>query len=379
MKKLLLSLIFLSAVCISQSQEVVMDSIPFSLQSSLLVFKGKVNGIETLFAMDTGAGTNVVTVNQSERSTIKTSGKVKVNDSNDNSSKIKKAKINEIQIGSQTIKNSSCVVFDMPFLACNDYFLLGANVINQLNWKIDFEKNVLYISKKPFEPSAEMIEMKVNYQKFRHFTDFKIQDINITNCLIDTGFNDFFEASTKDPNFIQLKNRHEGRIIPGKDFSMGLTSTSSSDYYSFSFDGLHIGNATFDDVKIELKENTENKVGIKLFSTLTKVLIMNNHDSKYHLLLSNKPVSLVMSFDADYHLINGKLKIVGKMTNPESTASDLEFDEEIKSVEGKSASDFKDDCEFLAWKMENRHKKEIEIEKLNGQKITIKKQLLKTN
>jgi Aspartyl protease len=367
MKQQLLTLIIFFTGIVTQAQEIVIDTIPFSLQSSLLVFKGKVNGIETNFALDTGAGTSVITTHQSERSGVKPSGKVKINDSNENKSKIRKAKIDELQIGSQTIKNSSCVVFDMPFLACNDFFLLGANVINQLNWKIDFENNVLYISKKAFEPSTEMIEMKVKFIKFRHFTDFKIQDINITNCLIDTGFNDFFEASVKDPNFIQLKDRHEGRIIPGKD------------YYSFSFDGLQFGNITFDDVKIELKENTEKKIGIKLFSTLAKVLIMNNHDSKYHLLLSNKPVSLVMSFDADYHLINGKLKIVGKMTNPESTASDLEFEEEIKSVDGKTATDFKDECEFLLWKFEIRHKNEIEIEKVNGQKIIIKKQLLKTN
>lgn len=379
MKKQLLTLILFFTGIVTQAQEVAVDVIPFSLQSSLLVFKGKINGIETNFAMDTGAGTNVITTNQSERSGVKTSKKVTVNDSNDNKSKISKAKIDELQIGSQTIKNSKCVVFDMPLLSCNDYFLLGANVINQLNWKIDFENNVLYVSKNAFEPSSEMVEMKVKYIKFRHFTDFKIQDLNITNCLIDTGYNDFFEASVEDSNFIQLKNKHEELVISGKDFSMGLTSMSSADNFSFSFDGLQIANTTFDNVKIDMKENTQNKIGIKFFSTLTKVLIMNNHNSKYHLLLSNKPVSLLMSFDAEYHLKNGKLLIVGKTFNAESSASDLEFDEEIKSVDGKSVTDFKDECEFLLWKFENRHKKEIEIEKLNGQKIIIKKQLLKTN
>lgn len=379
MKKQLLTLIIIFTGIVIQAQEVEADTIPFSLQSSLLVFRGKVNGVETHFAMDTGAGTSVITTHQSERSGVKPSGKIKVNDSNDNNSKIKKAKINELQIGSQTIKNSSCVVFDMPFLACNDYFLLGANVINQLNWKIDFENNVLYISKKAFEPSSEMVEMNVKYHKFRHFTDFKIQNLNITNCLIDTGYNDFLEASIEDSNFVQLKNKYNESVVSSKKFAMGLSSMTSADNFCFSFDGLQIANTTFDDVKIEMRANIENKIGIKFFSTLTKALIMNNTNSKYHLALSNQPVSLSIGFDADYHLKNGKLLIVAKTFNTESSASILELDEEIKSVEGKSATDFKDDCEFLLWKFENRFKNEIEIEKINGQKIMVKKQFLKTN
>lgn len=104
MKKQLLTLILFFTGIVTQAQEVAVDAIPFSLQSSLLVFKGKINGIETYFAMDTGASASVITTSQSERSGVKPSGKVKVKDSNDNKSKIRKAKIDELQIGSQTIK-----------------------------------------------------------------------------------------------------------------------------------------------------------------------------------------------------------------------------------------------------------------------------------
>lgn len=379
MKKQLLTLMIFFAVIVTQAQEIVMDTIPFSLQSSLLVFRGKVNGIETNFAMDTGAGTSVITTHQAQLSNVKSSGKVKVNDSNDNNTKIKKAKIDALQIGSQTVSNSGCVVFDMPFLACNDIFLLGANVINQFNWKIDFVNNVLYVSKSAFEPSEGMTEMNIKFHKNRHFTDIIIENNTIKNCLIDTGYNDFLEASIDDENFIQLKNQHKEFVILGKRFAMGLSSMTSTDNYSFSFDGLQIATTTFNDVKVEMRENIENKIGIKFFSTLTKVLIMNNSNSKYHLLLSQKPVSLLMGFDADCLLKNGKLVVVAKTYNNESSATDLEFNEEIKSADGKTATDFKDECEFLLWKFEIRHKSEIEIEKVNGQKIIIKKQLLKTN
>ena len=41
-------------------------------------------------------------------------------------------------------------------------------------------------------------------------------------------------------------------------------------------------------------------------------------------------------------------------------------------------SDFKDECDFLLWRIENLKKDSYEIEKLNGQKIIIKKQVLKS-
>jgi hypothetical protein len=107
-------------------------------------------------------------------------------------------------------------------------------------------------------------------------------------------------------------------------------------------------------------------------------MILNNDNSKYYLKLSNKPISLQMSFDADCFLKNGKLIIVGKNNNSESSAKDLATEEEIKSINGLAATDFIDECDFLLWRIENLKKDSYEIEKLNGQKIIIKKQVLKS-
>jgi hypothetical protein len=85
-----------------------------------------------------------------------------------------------------------------------------------------------------------------------------------------------------------------------------------------------------------------------------------------------------MSFDADCYLKNGKLIIMGKNNNSESSAKDLEAEEEVKSINGLEATDFKDECNFILWRIENLKKDNYEIEKLNGQKIIIKKQVLKS-
>lgn len=375
-KILVALLILLSFLC--EAQSVKIDTIPFTTKSSLLAFKGRINGIETDFVIDTGAFTGVITTSKANSAKIKIGGKKNVTDSNDNDSKIQEGTIESLFIGSFEIKNVKSVVYDMPILACNDYYLLGGNAINVLNWKIDFEKNVLYVSKSTFEHSSEMLEMPINYKQNRHFTNFIINETEFKNCLVDLGYNGFFEVSDKDILFKKLMQENQDRVIMASKFNMSLSKMKINNYYAFSFDNLMIDTKKFDNLKIEIRENIDNKIGLKFFSQLASVLIMNNSDSKYYLKPSNKPVSLQINFDAEWLLKDGKLIIACKNNNSESSAKDLETEEEIKSIDGTKAEDFEDECAFLLWKIENSKKEECIIEKLNGQKITIKKQVLKS-
>ncbi|MBG6187650.1 retroviral-like aspartic protease family protein [Flavobacterium sp. CAN_S2] len=378
MRKNLLLPVLLLVSFLSKSQSVKIDTIPFTTKSSLLVFKGQINGIQTDFVLDTGASLGVVTSAKATSANIKITGKKNITDSNENVNSMTEAMIETVTIGSFEIKNVKSIVHDMPFLSCNNYYLLGANAINKLNWKIDFEKNILYVSKSTFEYSGEMLEMNINYKNNRHFTTFNIDETEFKNCLIDLGYNDFFEVSEKEPFFKKLRKENQDGIISGSRLTMSLSDMRINKYETLSFDNLTIGNKRFDDLRIEIRANIENKIGLKFFSQLSSIMILNNKNSKYYLKLSNKPISLKMSFDADCLLKNGKLIIVGKSNNSESSAKDLETEEVIKSINGFTATDFKDECDFLLWRIENLKKDNYEIEKLNGQKIIIKKQVLKS-
>ncbi len=376
-KNVLLSVLFLIPF-LSKAQSVKIDTISFTTTSSLLVFKGQINGVETDFVLDTGAAIGVITAEKANSTNIKITGKKNITDSNENVKSMKEGTIATVKIGSFEIKNIKSVVYDMPFLACNNYYLLGANAINKLNWKIDFEKKLLYVSKSTFEYSDEMLEMPINYKNNRHFTTFSINETVFKNCLVDLGYNDFFEVSEKEPFFKKLKQENQDAIISGSRLTMSLSNMEINKYETLSFDNLMIGNTRFDDLKIEIRANIENKIGLKFFSQLSSIMILNNNNSKYYLKLSNKPISLQMSFDADCFLKNGKLIIVGKNNNSQSSATELATEEEIKSINGLTAIDFKDECDFLLWRIENLKKDSYEIEKLNGQKIIIKKQVLKS-
>jgi hypothetical protein len=360
------------------AQNTKIDSIPFTLKSTLLVFKGQLNGKITDFALDTGAALGVVSKAKASTANIIVTGQKKITDSNENKNTMQSAVIETVSIGTFDIKNIKSVVYDMPFLACTETYLLGANVINNLNWKIDFEKMLLYVSKTVFEPSSEMLELPIVYKNNRHFTTIIIQGTPLKNCLIDTGYNDFFEVSNDESIFKKLKKDPKNEVVSGSRMSMSLSEIKTNAFETLSFDDLVIGNKRFDNVKIDSRPDIEKKIGIKFFSQLTSVTIINNSTSTYHLQLSNKPISLQLNFDVDLFLKNSKLIVTGKNNHPESTAKEILLEEEVKSVNGLQANDFKNECDFILWRIEASRNDTMEIVTMKNKKITIKKQVLKS-
>ena len=378
MKRFFVLTLFLSISIVNYAQSTKIDTIPFTLKSSLLVFKGKLNGQETNFMLDTGAALGVVPTAKANAANILVSGQKMINDSNENKNSMQSAVIETVTIGSFDIKNIKSVIYDMPFLSCTETYLLGANAINKLNWKIDFEKKLLYISKATFEATPEMLTIPIVYKSNRHFTTFSIQGTTLKNCLIDTGYYDFFEVPTNESVFKKLKKDPKNEVASGTRISMSLSEIKTIAFETLSFDGLVIGNKKFDNLKIDSRPEIEKKLGIKFFSQLTSVMIMNNSTSTYHLQLSDKPLSLQLSFDADLFLKNGKLVVTGKINHPESTARDLNLGDELLSVNNKQAKDFKNDCEFILWRIEANAMDTMELETISGKKITLKKQVLKS-
>ena len=71
-------------------------------------------------------------------------------DANKNKKKVRTAITEIVELGPLEIRNVSSLLVDMPYLVCHDYYLLGSNLIRQLNWQIDFENKMIYASKSPF-------------------------------------------------------------------------------------------------------------------------------------------------------------------------------------------------------------------------------------
>lgn len=374
---LLIAVFFSSQI---NAQEAKIDTIPFSLDKKFIVFKGKINGQEIDFAFDTGAHSGVANSKNVAKAQIKTLGKgTKITDSNQVKKKIGDTEIQDFEIAGFHFAKIKDHTIDMPYLYCADLYLLGQTVIKKLNWQFDFEKMLVYISKSPFIQDTHWVSWQIkNYKSNRPHIDFEVGGKLYKNLLIDTGFTSVFELDTSYSAVLKeyAEKQNQGKTREMITSSMGLTGLGKPVLVKeFKIDNVYIGNVPFKDIPISINPNTDSKIGLKFFSDLCNTLTFNF--STNDILLALKPVSKVQReiLDARVTMKEEKFRIAAKTLGEKSSATNLEMDEEIVSLNGKKPTDFADECEFLLW-MYLYKEESLVIEKMNGQKVVLKKWFL---
>lgn len=377
MKKSLLLIAFAFCLIKSYAQVNQIDSLTFSTEKGLLVLEGYLNGVKTNFAFDTGASMGVLNSDHVRDAKVEISGSRKINDSQNNTAKIGKAKIDSLRIGSQSFLDVTSVVADMPFLYCNKMYLLGGDVINKLNWKFDFQKKVVYFSKTPFLPQPEMKQTPFKITGNRHFSNLIVAGTTI-NVLVDFGYAgnctmDIGIKSTKE----LIKKQSAGNLYSSKNFSMGLNSVSAGkETTSFFADSLIFGGLSFNNFKINTMPNTDNKIGLLFLKMNFKQMIINSTQLTYWLLPNNITPQKTPNFDAGFYFNdNNKIEVVALNSAPNNSAKTLNIGEIIKELNGRNAESFANRCEFTTWYAEQIKLPKMMLEQINGEKITIEKSI----
>ncbi|MCX2573953.1 aspartyl protease family protein [Pedobacter sandarakinus] len=371
--KILPTLIFFTPFLLAAQAKI--DTLSIASNTSLLVFKGKINGVSANFAFDTGANTGVANSTIATACGLTANKSRTVKDSQENSKSVGYGTMETIEIGSHVFKNQSTAIADMPFLQCNNLYLLGADVINKLNWKFDFETNQAYVSTTPFEPAPEMQETNVKFIGNRHFADFNVAGEEIKSCLIDFGYAGVLEGNNKDKAFKNLASKiNESNLLyPAKIFSQGLNSFSIGADVKLTFIDVNFANQPYQNVKLSLRDGVQSKLGFAFFLNYTRQFIFNATQHKYWVLPKKSPVQKNMGPSADIYLIDGKLKVVGLNLAVNNVAEKLALNEEIRSIDGKPANAFANLCEYVLWRTANSGTSQILIEKLNGEKVIVER------
>lgn len=363
----------------SSAQSKRIDTIPFTLDKLLLVFKGTVNGVEADFAFDTGAGISVSNSKADLAFSIQEKGGKKgIKDANQNKSKLQNIVFDDLAVGSHHVTNVKGVSTDMPYLYCANLVLLGQNFINKFNWKIDFDQNLIFLSETPFTQTDEMQIWPIFYRGNRPYINFKLNNTNYTNCLIDLGFNGMFDIHIENPDgkLILEKKKKLNQINPYMAASMGLHGLNkATEKNNFLLDSVRFTNVPYHKVLASISESAETKLGINFFRDFSRIMILNHSESKYFLLPRNTPEPYISVLDARVSLKDGKFTVSDIFTGPNSTASTLKIGDEVLSVNGKIPADFKDDCEFLLW-MYRYKNPELNIKKIDGKEVLVKRSSL---
>lgn len=379
MKLLILFVVgFFTNISTAFSQETSIDTIPFSMENKILVFKASINDIAIDFAFDTGAAIGLSNSSVLSKSDIVVKkGSQTITDANLKKVKINNTVIKKMKIGQNEITNVKGVFYDMEFLTCQAMYLLGMDVIGQLNWKIDFTRKLIYVSKTPFLIDENAQEIPVSNSRHRPKTSLTINGVNYSNCLIDLGYTGILEIpENKQMNLLYQQLQGTGKTSIGLTSNMSVTGLGKADTVkTILLDTVKIGSFNFPNVSCAVFEKTGFKIGIGFFSSQALDLVLNNTNEKFYLVQNPQPKPSLQPLDARVTYQNGKLIITSLNFNKNSSAKNLSIGEIVKTIDGKKASDFKDNCEFL---IEYYHTKNasILVEKEDGSIVTIKRSML---
>jgi gag-polyprotein putative aspartyl protease len=376
-----LKLLLASFLCytISHAQQAVIDTIPFTLDKKLLVFKAQINNVPIDFAFDTGATIGVANSDNLEKANfkVKKSGK-RITDSNDDKKRLKNVVLEDIAIGSQHFSNTKSVMADMEALQCNGLYLLGIDIISQLNWKFNFDKKEIYISTTPFAVDETYTELPVKNMNKRPKINIAINNKTYSNCLIDFGYTGIIDIPEDEAINEQYNNKQATTAANiALTSTMGIGGWGKPDTLKTMLtDSVNFAGKTLYHVPIAAKENTELKIGVGFLAGSCSEVIINSSTKNYYLQFAKKTAyNLSVGFDARVTIVNNKFEVSAKSLQPNNTASSLSIGEEIKTVNGKSVAEYGSSCNYFNTIFVNKEK-EMVVEKLNGEKVVIKKQAL---
>lgn len=151
---------------------------------------------------------------------------------------------------------------------------------------------------------------------------------------------------------------------------MGLGKPSLNRH--FRIDSLFINQTLFSDLPVVINPSAEPKIGIYFFHNYCKTTTFNFSNNTILLDLRPQKLDEKPLLDGRVSIQNGKFIITAKAIGNNSSIKELNINDEILTVNNKRVSDFKDECEFLLW-MYLFKEPELTLEKLNGQKIILKR------
>lgn len=185
----------------SVEQSNFLESIDFENRHGLIVVKGFVNEHDdTLeFIFDTGAFDNKITQSWADDYKLKERATKDKSDSQGNSNEISMTLIDQISLGNVDFKNTAAGIIEFPKNSLSPCIaadgIIGANLIREANWKIDFVNNKIWITD-DFSRFDELDTKNIPAIKFKKpllsgtpKIDISVNGQELGNILFDLGSN----------------------------------------------------------------------------------------------------------------------------------------------------------------------------------------------
>jgi len=320
--------------------------IPFELVQNVIIIPVKVNGVEGRFLFDNGFSLSAVHPKFAKKAGIAFKGGATLRDANNKQSKAKVATVDEVNINGQFFINTGFYRVDTKvFFPCDDIDgVIGASIINKINWEIDFEQRQILLSSKPFENNG--IRFNIGYSSNNSsFVNLSVSDKTV-QCKIDLGRSGSIKLNRKSmyTAFINHKVKEEIGIASLSAGGLGNIDTTyeivNPVKIQFNEQPLPIdGN-----VLLAKKTKYRGYIGLEYFRNYK--LTINSTNKQY--ILSERDIeesAIKKSYGISIYLVNEKWKVI--RINPNNVnAKGIRLMDEIDRLDGLPIDRFNSICEY---------------------------------
>jgi len=372
-----------------QSGKIVTDSkvvkIPIEIWNEFILLKVKVNGKNTTFLWDNG-----FTVSGIDNSLVQSYGFRKYNiNQNVTATDGNNVQVNtdffvcpKIALKGIKIFNTSFITIDLRVVTQSKKLkvdgVLGASIINKLNWKFNFDKNFVEISDKPFVPDGKAIILpfKINPQNNNHLMSIAFDSIHKTECLIDFGYNSDIIGIYKANAKLFSKAKATKEFGPYSISLGGIAPMDTIYTIKDNFTWELAGNKLEFLPKLSFSKSNQNVVlGNKLFRNHYDIII-NSVSETIYALSKRKNLKTISEVNDSYgyNILKyaGKFKIMSIEANSNTVDSSIQLMDEVISINGKIPKHFKDNYSLIKYQEKLRlKKKKMVLKLLSGQELTI--------
>jgi hypothetical protein len=357
--------------------------IPIEIWNDLILMNVKINGHEARFMWDNGFSVSgidnslvgsyqLLTYNSISGQTATDGNNVKVN--------LDFLTCPKIEINGITISNTPFVKVDFRTMTLTKDLeiegIIGASIINKLNWKFDFDNKYVEISEKPFSINNKdlVLPFKVIETNNSHVMPIAFNESK-TDCLVDFGYNsDVIEINTANAKFFSKANATK-TFGPSSVSVSGIapidTIYNIKDNFSWELSGKKLNAKP----RISFTKASHNiTIGNKLFRDNYN-LIINTTETTVYAVSPRKKTDVIRS-DKTYgyklHIVDGVFKVLSIDSNINTVDGEVKLLDEVTSINGKLPADFKDNHSLRSYQKQLLEKKDKMILKFkNGKEIIL--------
>ncbi|MDW3651378.1 MAG: retropepsin-like aspartic protease [Bacteroidia bacterium] len=342
--------------------------IPFETYRGLVLVKANFNGVEGNFLFDNGASYSCINQDFADKAGIKFRQGSNISDGNNRKTVVKESTAKDISIDKIHFKNTGVYLIDTKnFFPCKEDVdgILGASVINKINWLIDFKGEKIQISSSAFDNGG--ISFPITFSSNNSsFMTFELNEFPV-RAKIDFGYQ----------GELKLREREYRHKFSGMkaDKSVGISSLSIS--------GLGKNDTTYDlyegiDMQIDnirlpyppeinLTRNLKYKARIGSSFFRNYELVVNSSEKEYLLKAYEEEFDkedyraygvAIYEVEDSYRIIQLKPGQIGEQN--------IEIMDEILSINEQSVDSFSDFCALREFLAKSREKAETLYLRIKG-------------